>query len=43
VRCVPPNAYRRFAERLVAEGQRLGDVKPTPLSPRDGWRTVLGG
>jgi len=39
---VAPDAYRRFSGRLVAAGQRLGDVKPTPLSVLDGWGAVLG-
>jgi len=42
VRRVAPDAYRRFSGRLVAAGQRLGDVKPTPLSVLDGWGAVLG-
>jgi hypothetical protein len=31
------NGYEMFASRLVSEGQRLGDIKPTALSRRAGW------
>jgi hypothetical protein len=35
------DAPLRYLTRLAAEGQRLGDVKPTALSPRSGWRAWL--
>jgi hypothetical protein len=38
---VREGASRRYIERLAQRGQRLGDVKPTPLSPLTGWRQVL--
>jgi hypothetical protein len=31
------NGYETFASRLVSEGQRLGDIKPTALSRAAGW------
>lgn len=34
--------YERYSDRLVAEGRRLGDIKPTPLSARGGWGAVFG-
>ena len=41
IRPVPPGAYARYTDRLVANGTRLGDVKPTPLSTQEGWDEVL--
>jgi hypothetical protein len=38
---VREGASRRYIERLAQSGQRLGDVKPAPLSPLSGWRQVL--
>ncbi|MDY0060094.1 MAG: GH3 auxin-responsive promoter family protein [Myxococcota bacterium] len=32
---------QRFAQRLQAEGQRLGEIKPTPLDARAGWPAAL--
>ncbi len=41
VRIVDQNAYERYAAALVARGMRLGDIKPTRLSARDDWESVL--
>lgn len=38
---VREGAFERFAARLMDSGQRLGDVKPTPLSVQDGWEGPL--
>jgi len=35
--------YETFARRLVAEGRRLGDIKPVPLSRTDGWSKIFSG
>ncbi len=40
---VPPNAYERYAARLVAQGTRFGDIKPSALRREDGWVDVLRG
>ena len=34
---VKENAYRIYADALVARGMRLGDIKPTPLSRHTDW------
>jgi hypothetical protein len=34
-------AFERFSQRMVQRGQRLGDIKPTPLSPLGDWREWL--
>jgi hypothetical protein len=31
------NPYPRYADRLRADGQRQGDIKPAALSPLEGW------
>ncbi len=31
------NAFERYAKRLLEMGMRIGDIKPTPLSPHSGW------
>ena len=36
---VVPDLRRRHLAACVAAGQRLGDVKPTPLGPGGGWWT----
>lgn len=38
---VRANAYERYVRRLRARGQRLGDIKPSPLSALSGWRQAL--
>jgi hypothetical protein len=35
-------AWARYQGRLMAEGQRAGDIKPTLLSARPAWRAYLG-
>ena len=35
--CVRPDAYDAYCSRLTALGQRLGDIKPTCLSPLLQW------
>ncbi len=35
------NAYDRYVARLSEHGQRLGDIKPSPLSPLSGWSDVF--
>jgi GH3 auxin-responsive promoter len=40
---VERDAFARYLEHCRGRGQRLGDVKPLALSPRSGWREVLGG
>lgn len=35
---VPAGAAERYLERLRGAGRRLGDIKPTALSPLAGWR-----
>ncbi len=39
---VGSDAGIRYIKRLARTGQRLGDIKPTPLSPLFGWRDVFG-
>ncbi len=34
---IESNAYRTYTGALVANGMRLGDIKPTPLSRRRDW------
>jgi hypothetical protein len=40
---VRAGSYEAYVGRLMQAGQRLGDIKPTALSPRDGWTSVLVG
>jgi hypothetical protein len=35
--------FESFASRLVAEGRRLGDIKPAALSPISGWSRTFPG
>jgi hypothetical protein len=44
VRVVPvrDGAYERYVGRLVSRGQRLGAIKPSPLSVLDDWSEVFG-
>jgi hypothetical protein len=37
------HGYETFARRLVAEGRRLGDIKPVPLSRAGGWSEIFSG
>ena len=34
---VKGDAYQQYCKRLQSLGQRLGDIKPSALSPLDGW------
>ena len=34
---VKSDAYQQYCQRLESLGQRLGDIKPSALSPLDGW------
>ena len=38
---VPPDAYARYSRRLLASGQRLGDIKAVALSALEGWQDWL--
>jgi hypothetical protein len=38
---VGPQADRAYVDFCVAEGQRLGDIKPVSLHPHTGWARVL--
>jgi len=40
---ITKDGYETFARRLVAEGRRLGDIKPVPLSRTDGWSKKFSG
>jgi hypothetical protein len=35
-------AYERYVDALQTGGQRIGDVKASPLSPRPGWARIFG-
>lgn len=39
---VDPRATERYLDRMRERGARLGDIKPTALSPLDGWRDTFG-
>ncbi|MGV3531779.1 MAG: GH3 auxin-responsive promoter family protein [Chthoniobacteraceae bacterium] len=39
---VAERAYDRFCEAALANGQRLGDIKPQALSTRTDWRITFG-
>ncbi len=39
---IPAPAYERYVGALQADGQRLGDIKPSPLSTRQGWAGIFG-
>jgi hypothetical protein len=39
---VGADAYEAYAQRLQRRGQRLGDIKPSPLSMLTGWQGVFG-
>lgn len=41
VRAAGDGAYERYVGRLVARGQRLGAIKPSPLSALDEWSGFL--
>lgn len=38
---VAPDAAKRFLIAEAAAGKRMGDVRPTPLSARTDWRSIL--
>lgn len=40
---VGPDAQQVYTAACQAAGQRLGDIKPTSLSPRTGWGVILRG
>jgi type IV secretory pathway protease TraF len=35
--------FETFTSRLISEGKRLGDIKPTPLSRSTGWSKIFAG
>jgi len=35
--------FETFTSRLISEGKRLGDIKPTPLSRSAGWSKIFSG
>lgn len=35
------DGYEAYVARMVARGQRMGNVKPAALSPLDGWEAVF--
>lgn len=37
------HGYETFANRLAAEGRRIGDIKPTSLSRMSGWSQIFKG
>jgi hypothetical protein len=40
---VAGRGFETFTSRLISEGKRLGDIKPTPLSRSAGWSKIFTG
>ena len=40
---IQERGFESFASRLVSEGRRLGDIKPSALSPVSGWSRTFPG